>query len=109
MTPNASSPKTPDHLTARELYERYHQMLLLDVRTGWEYRWKHIPGAVRLQRQQILQQISKDQPIAVICLSGHRSVPVANWLSKQGYHKVYNLQGGFWRWLRSHYPTTSGA
>ncbi len=114
--PIAMKPKTNQllafkNITASELRDlnaQNSQMLLLDVRTGLEYRWKHIPGASRLQRRQILQNTPKNQPIAVICLSGHRSVPMAKWLVKQGYENVYNLKGGFWKWWRAGFPTVSG-
>lgn len=117
MTPPIS-PMPYRNLTASELrddqgsaIENLHppQMVLLDVRTGLEYRWKHIPGAVRLTRQQVLQQIPKDRPVTVICLSGHRSIPVAKWLTQQGYQSIYNLSGGFWTWWRAGYPTVSGS
>ena len=102
---NSSASSTFADLTAQELRERYTEMVLIDVRTGPEFRWKHIPGSLKLSRQEILQQVPRNKAIGVICLSGHRSIPMAKWLAGQGYDQVYNLKGGFWSWWRSGYPT----
>lgn len=103
-------PPTPlPQITASALHADLDPWMCLDVRTGLEYRWQHIPGAVQLQRPQILARIPKHQPIAVVCLSGHRSIPMTRWLMQQGYQQVSNLQGGFWRWWRAGYPTVSGS
>jgi thiosulfate sulfurtransferase len=73
-----------------------------------EYLMGHIPGAQRFSRSRILKDIPKNQAIAVACLSGHRSLPVAQWLVGQGYPQVYNLQGGLMAWKSQGYPTKMG-
>ena len=50
----------------------------------------------------------KDRPIVVACLSGHRSVPMAQWLMGQGYAEVYNLKGGFLAWKGAGQGETPG-
>jgi rhodanese-related sulfurtransferase len=42
--------------------------------------------------------ISKEDPVIVICMTGHRSPPVAYRLKKQGFKKVYNLTLGMLAW-----------
>lgn len=96
-------------LTARELYEQCDQMVLLDIRNTSEYEWKHIPGSLRINSNQILQQVAKDKSVAIICLSGCQSLPIIRWLFEQGYQRVYSLEGGFFRWWQLGYPVISGA
>jgi thiosulfate sulfurtransferase len=98
----------PTLLTPAQLESRRNQQLVIDVR-GWiEYLMGHVPGAQRLSRNHILRNIPKDQAIALTCLSGHRSAMEAQWLVTQGYHQVYNLQGGLLAWQGKGYPIRRG-
>jgi thiosulfate sulfurtransferase len=98
----------PVLLTPIQLKSRQQQLLLIDVRGWLEYVMGHVPGAQRLSRDLILKTISKDQPIAITCLSGHRSAIVAQWLVTQGYCHVYNLQGGLLAWQSTGYSVQRG-
>ena len=75
---------------------------LIDVRTKLEFNWFHIDGAVN--RPDILWDPDRykdknlDEPIVVICMSGHRSPIVAHQLQKRGYTHVYNLTWGMLGW-----------
>lgn len=107
-----STPKSainPVPLTPVQLKSRQNQLLVIDVRSGLEYWMGHIPGAKRLSRSAILKEIPKDQAIAITCLSGHRSAITAHWLVSQGYHQVYNLQGGTIAWQQAGYPLQRGS
>jgi rhodanese-related sulfurtransferase len=79
-----------------------HQVNLIDVRTPWEYNWFHINGAVNkpelLLDIDALPGIRKEDPLIVICMSGHRSPLVAYRLKKRGFKKVYNLTWGMLAW-----------
>ncbi len=79
-----------------------HQVNLIDVRTPWEYNWYHINGAVNkpalLLDINALPDIRMEDPIIVICMSGHRSPLVAYRLKKRGFKEVYNLTGGMLAW-----------
>ncbi|MGB7414550.1 MAG: rhodanese-like domain-containing protein [Thermosynechococcaceae cyanobacterium] len=99
---------TPGSLTASQLRSRQSQLTLIDVRSKLEYLTGHIPGAQCMGQNRILQEVPKDQPVVIACMSGHRSAPVAQWLVKQGYQKVYNLQGGLMTWQMAHYPIKRG-
>jgi thiosulfate sulfurtransferase len=98
----------PVLLTPIELKSRQKQLLVIDVRGWLEYVMGHVPGAQRLSRDRILKTISKDQPIAITCLSGHRSAIVAQELVTQGYRQVYNLQGGLLAWQSAGYSVQRG-
>jgi rhodanese-related sulfurtransferase len=95
-------------LTSAQLKLRQDQFLVIDVRGWLEYIMGHIPGARRLSRSYILKNVGKEQAIALTCLSGHRSAIAAQWFVSQGYHQVYNLQGGLLAWQSAGYPVQRG-
>ena len=39
-----------------------------------------------------------DEPVVIICMTGHRSPIVAHQLKKHGYNRVYNLTWGMLAW-----------
>ncbi|WP_414569462.1 rhodanese-like domain-containing protein [Nostoc sp. CCY 9925] len=98
----------PIPLTPTQLQQRQNQLVVLDARSWLEYLFGHIPNAQRFHPRRILNEVSKEQAITVVCLSGHRSTPVAQWLLEQGYQKVYNLQGGLIAWKQTGYRTKFG-
>jgi rhodanese-related sulfurtransferase len=75
---------------------------LIDVRTPLEFNWFHIEGVVN--RPDILINTDRykdenlDEPVVIICMTGHRSPPVAYQLKKRGYKRVYNLTWGMLAW-----------
>ena len=81
---------------------RGNQVNLIDVRTPLEYSWFHINGAVN--KPQLLLDINalpatkKEDPLVVICMTGHRSPLVAYRLKKRGFNEVYNLTWGMLGW-----------
>jgi rhodanese-related sulfurtransferase len=95
-------------LTPKQLKSQQEQLQIIDVRSWLEYLIGHIPEAQHLSRSRILKEIPKNQAMVVVCLSGHRSLPVAQWLIKQGYQKVYNLQGGLMAWKSNGYALRIG-
>jgi len=94
-------PLFPGHLK-KLLKGQRDRLTLIDVRTPREYNWFHISGAVN--KPELLTDIndlpaaSKEDPLVVICMTGHRSPPVAYRLKKQGFKKVYNLTWGMLAW-----------
>ncbi|NJR61794.1 MAG: rhodanese-like domain-containing protein [Cyanobacteria bacterium CRU_2_1] len=108
MKSNKKQTKNPISLTSAQLKSQQHQLVVIDVRSWLEYWMGHIPGAQRLKQDRILKDIPKDQPIAITCLSGHRSAIAAQWLVSQGYQQVYSLQGGTMAWQQTGYPLQRG-
>ena len=82
-------------------------LALLDVRTPWEFRWFHLPGAQNMPFERGLPNnltIPRNKTVVVICMTGHRSPWVAYRLLKDGYPQIYNLTGGMagwevWKWV----------
>jgi len=75
---------------------------LIDVRTPGEFNWFHIDGAANIP--DLLSNVEGfkgkrvDEPVIVICMTGHRSPMVAYQLKKRGYKQVYNLTWGMLAW-----------
>ena len=54
------------------------------------------------------QELPKDEPIALICLTAHRSPMAAEQLVKAGFTQVYNITGGMMEWRQLGLPTCKG-
>lgn len=85
--------------------------ILLDVRTQQEYTRAHIEGSTLISTSDPkfvdkVMLLQKNKPIYIYCLTGSRSRAVANYLSQNGYTKVYNLQRGIVEWNQLGYPLT---
>jgi len=75
--------------------------LLLDVREPWEFRTCHIEGSTLLPMNTIparAHELDADAETVVICHHGARSYQVAAFLERNGFPKLYNLQGGVNAW-----------
>lgn len=52
--------------------------------------------------------VNKENPVALICLTGSRSNQLANYLTKvAGYENVYNVKRGIAYWMKEDYPTVA--
>ena len=86
----------------KALQEKHVQ--LLDVRTPEEFKSGYIAGAVNADWQnrdlfaQQAGKLDKTAPVYVYCLSGIRSGRAADWLSANGFTKVFSLEGGVKAW-----------
>lgn len=103
-----------------EALQKQGDVLIIDVRTPEE--WKQtgiIPGSVPLQffdkdgnalTQTWLTQFdqlrkSPDQPVILVCRSGHRSGLVGNFLTKKlGLEHINHLSTGLKSWLKAGKP-----
>ena len=84
------------------LKEHKKAVRLIDVRTPLEFNWFHIDGAVNmpdlLSKAEGFNGKRVDEPVIVICMTGHRSPIVAYQLKKRGYKQVYHLTWGMLAW-----------
>jgi rhodanese-related sulfurtransferase len=86
-------------------------LYLLDVRTPGEYQQVRLTGARLIPIDQMVSRLSevpKDRPILVYCAVGSRSSQVVNYLARQGYPEIYNLDGGIYSWAQQGYPIVQG-
>lgn len=82
--------------------------VVLDARTEDEYAVSHLQGAVRIDpfkpSLRPLRGFSKDTTIVLYSSVGYRGARVADFLARQGYTRVYNLDGGQFRWANEGRP-----
>jgi phage shock protein E len=102
----ANLPSTVDVATVRALQDRA-DVVLLDVREQAEYDAGHIPGVKLIPLGQVpsrMAEIPKDKTVIVTCRSGNRSGQAADFLRRQGYTNVHNMEGGITAWQQAGLP-----
>ncbi len=70
---------------------------LLDVRTPREWEEFHLDGAVHIPLPALprrMKELSKNEPLAVMCGAGNRSSIAASLLLADGFQRVQNIVGG---------------
>jgi rhodanese-related sulfurtransferase len=85
--------------------------LLLDVRELYEWEEIHADGAVLLplsELQSRLDELPKDQEIAIICRSGNRSAQARDILLNAGFETVTSVGGGMNAWAAAELPVVLG-
>lgn len=85
-------------------------VILVDVRRADEYITGHIPGALLLPNETILEEAEEKLPdkeavILIYCRSGNRSAQAAGKLAGLGYRHIYDF-GGILDWP---YETVTGS
>lgn len=80
---------------------------IVDVRLREEVsgELEPIPGSLHIPLLELIEnvdgaqdQLSKDQPVVLVCRNGWRSARAAAYLSQKGFRSVYNLKGGLLLW-----------
>lgn len=95
----ARSKKYSTYQQLKKAYDK-GQVLIVDVRTKWEYEQGAIPKALNIPHGAIadkLQLLPKHKEIVLYCRSGNRSGQALETLQRLGYTKVHNF-GGIYRW-----------
>ena len=94
--------RRPDYesISAGELRERLDagdRPALLDVREPWEFGLARLEGSKLIPMGEISERVSELDPAAetvVICHHGTRSAYVTRALTRAGFRRVLNLEGG---------------
>ena len=84
-----------EHSKSGELWQ------LLDVREPWELAIASVPDAISIPMGEIanrLDELNREQPLAVLCHSGGGSARVASLLVQSGFARVANISGGIDAW-----------
>ena len=81
-----------------------HPPTLVDCREPGEWEQGHIPGATLIPLSELDQNIhtledKKSLPVILQCRSGKRSLKACQFLSKNGFENLYNLEGGILAWM----------
>jgi rhodanese-related sulfurtransferase len=98
---------SPDELY--RLIQSGNPPLIVDVRTGGEYRTAHVPGAIHRPFHELLgrdPQIpgSTGTPLVVYCAHGPRAGIAAWGLRRSGYTEVLYLKGNMSAWKARELP-----
>lgn len=99
-------PLNVDVATVRAIMGR-DDVVLIDVREPEEYAAGHIPGVQLMPRGTVparLKEIPTDKTVIVTCRSGNRSGQITDFLRRNGFTRVHNMQGGILAWQRAGYP-----
>lgn len=91
-------------LTVQELKERIDRkdkLSVLDVRSDKEWNIRHIEGVIHIyvgHLEERIDELSVDQPVAVICSVGNRASLGASILERGKCREIYNVLGGMLAW-----------
>jgi monothiol glutaredoxin len=107
---NPNEPPRVKSLTAKDLkamLDRGDKLELFDVRTPAERAQAKIEGAIHLDEaaQERLLALDKKTPLVFHCHHGMRSRSAAEHFLKQGFTKVFNLEGGIDSWSQTVDPS----
>ncbi len=95
------------------LYKRWSQrtnLTVIDVRRDDEWKEGHIPGALHLHigdLPQHLDEVPRNQPIALICRSGHRAEMAASMIAATGREVIVVGKGGVPDWAEHGFPVAT--
>lgn len=78
---------------------------IVDLRSAEAYKSGHIPGSVNIALKELPEKYMdelplKDGTVVCLCNGSVQSAYAIMFLYGEGYRKVYNLSGGFSRWVR---------
>ncbi|MDF7679643.1 thiosulfate sulfurtransferase GlpE [Enterobacteriaceae bacterium ESL0689] len=96
-----------------EAYQYWHhaRAVLVDIRDQQSYRRGHVPGAFHLTEESLaafMEENDVETAVMVMCYHGNSSRGIAQYLSQQGYHQTYSVEGGFDAWYRYFPAAISG-
>lgn len=86
--------------------------LVVDIRAEKEFNQGHILGATFVSPEKVTKneftalENKKDKPIIVVCAAGMSAGRTARQMAKQGFSRVFTLQGGFAEWQNQKLPVT---
>ena len=87
----------------KEVREKYHDHIVLDVRTPEEWEAGHIEAAVHVPLHELIEKgfnAAPDAHISVVCRTGYRANIAASMLKFRGFKHVYTVIGGMTAWER---------
>lgn len=95
---------TPTELLA--LIDSGRRPAILDVRSEWEYRRGHVPGAVHIPFWKVGTRLGevpgkKSEPLVVYCGHGPRAWRAGGVLRRHGFTHITYLKGHMHGWRRA--------
>lgn len=94
-----------DAQEAKSLLETNPNIQTLDVRTKGEFNRGHIQGAIHVNYfspkfKKKLRTLDRLTSYLVHCKSGHRSNRAVKIMQREGFQKIYHLDGGYDAWKK---------
>ena len=83
--------------------DAHEPVVVLDVRDQWETALARLDNAVHIPMEELEHRTEELDPkveTVVYCHHGVRSAAVADYLARNGFGKVWNLEGGIDQWAR---------
>lgn len=104
-----SQSNNPNLLAAADFKNKFDASAnaqLVDVRTQEEFDNGHLAGALLMNisngdLQKRMNYLDKTKPVFVYCYAGPRSARASELLQKNGFTEVYDLKGGYSKWVDS--------
>tara|TARA_B100001250_G_scaffold72479_2_gene58928 strand:- start:6091 stop:6519 length:429 start_codon:yes stop_codon:yes gene_type:complete len=89
--------------------EKNNDNILLDVRTEEEFNLGHIPNAINISHDLLLNNLSplneyKEKNIYVYCRSGVRASLIINELLSNEFNNIIDVEGDFLSWVNAKLP-----
>ncbi|MDQ6649746.1 MAG: rhodanese-like domain-containing protein [Actinomycetota bacterium] len=84
--------------------------VIVDVRESEEYRAGHVAGAISIPLSVVpvrAHELTRDQPVYLVCQGGGRSFQAAESLDRAGYD-ARSVAGGTGAWLSAGKPVVTG-
>ena len=85
---------------------------VIDVRTPVEFAEVHVPQARNIPLDELKPsslQLSKEQPVYLLCRSGQRATKAAEKFAKDGFLQPIVAAGGTLAWIEANLPVTRSA
>ncbi|MFX0203980.1 MAG: rhodanese-like domain-containing protein [Candidatus Hodarchaeota archaeon] len=95
---------------AAELVVTNPSLVLLDVRTDWEFDSGHLKGAVNIpidELEQRIGELNSNERLLVYCRTGNRSRRAVQILLDNGFSKLYHMSAGITAWMDAGYPVST--
>jgi rhodanese-related sulfurtransferase len=83
--------------------DAHEPLVVLDIRDNWETALARLDNAVHIPMEEIehrTEELDAKVETVVYCHHGVRSAAVADFLARNGFSKVWNLEGGIDQWAR---------
>lgn len=77
---------------------------VVDLREEHEFRDSRITASERISMFDVAARIGKSEPVALFCVTGHRSAFVVRQLRAQGFRNVWSVRGGWLDWKVQNRP-----
>jgi rhodanese-related sulfurtransferase len=92
-------------IAPREVWKNRTKFRIIDVREAEEFQSSHIPGSAR---HSMFEDFAREaKPVALFCLTGHRSAALVQRLHARGVKNVFSVRGGWLDWQAQKLPLQS--